>query len=202
VNTVIYHYSLAQVVFGIAIDDDEAVYVTARQSVYKIGPRSDPSLTLIADLSNDGQDSGGGLAIFYYNKALYVPRSGQLTKINLAQNNMVTRFAGSGNRNFTQNGFNSSASFDGAFNCVADLVGNIYVSEYVGSVRKVLQDGEVQTLDTLIGNPANNLALKDSNTLVICRNGVGFSSINLTTNEITNLNSGYPILLTVWHLTS
>lgn len=100
---------------------------------------------MIADLTNDGQ--GGYFddqGLCYFNNSLYVPRIGQLTKIDL--NTMVTsRFAGNGTR---RDGQNSTAVFNRALLCTTDPLGNIYVSESGESnnIRGVNQTGYVSTL--------------------------------------------------------
>jgi sugar lactone lactonase YvrE len=102
--------------------------------------------------------------ICYYKQSLYVPRNGQLTRIDLANNNLVTRFAGSGVTGTSADGLNSSAVFGGTFFCTPDMAGNIFVTEVGGKVRKVSSIGDVSTASNFpYASPVYGLAFNGSN---------------------------------------
>jgi hypothetical protein len=158
--TILVKSSKLDFVYGITIDEGDNLYVAVAPPypyssygyplIYRAGqgnPGPNPTLTLIANLSGDGQGHMGVYqGICYYNQALYVPRVGQLTKIDPANNNLVTRFAGSGQSGFPWDNTNSSAVFDGATHCIADPAGIIYVGEMGGGIRIVSQQGNVGSL--------------------------------------------------------
>jgi streptogramin lyase len=97
---------------------------------------------------------------------------GQITRIDLRNNNATSRFSGTGVANTTRNdGGPNEATFAAAVDCVADNFGNIYVLDSLPStspyyVRKVGPDGFVSTFLTLDYTKPNSVALDISGTLL------------------------------------
>ena len=179
VTTVIRDRDLLEHVYGLTIDDDDNLYVAVTGPyqrpvlgypiIYRVDQGFPPSLTLIANLSTDGQGlSNRYQGLCYFNKALYVPRMGQLTKIDLANNNMVTRFSGKGVKGRSVPGFNSSAVFDGITHCVADKDGTIYVSGEGNDevITMVSQTGYADILGYLRTSKPFGLVLNGSDSLL------------------------------------
>jgi hypothetical protein len=151
-------------VYGITIDEDDNFYVavpvpssvnvTGYPLIYKITYQTATVVSLIANLSGDNQGMDSiTQGICYFNKALYVPRMGLLTKIDLANNNAVTPFGGTGTVGIVKDGPKDQAVFNGATNCIADKAGNIYVAEIKFAIRMVPQIGDVSTLLTAAARP-------------------------------------------------
>lgn len=187
-------------VHGITLDDEDNIYVIIPPPyphntmpgypyIYRVNQGSSASVTLVANLSTDGQPRyNGNQGICYYNRALYVPRGGQLTKIDLDNNNLVTRFAGSGTTGAIENGLNSSAVFNGAKYCIADKDGNIYVTESNGAIRKVDQNGDVGTLIIPGLTAPFGISINGTNNLLISSWGLRtIQSLDLKSNELTTI---------------
>jgi hypothetical protein len=87
VTTLIRNNPLLLDIAGMTIDENDNLYsITAcfeypDPHIYKVTQETPPKMSLIADLSNDGQGSSfGDQGICYFNQSLYVPRMGQLKK--------------------------------------------------------------------------------------------------------------------------
>ena len=179
VTTIVSEDNLLNRIHGITVDDDDNLYVISphQRVVIKVSIQGDSvRLDEIADLSTDGQLGQLDQGICYFNNALYVPRWGQLTKIDLANGNMVTRFAGSNSADGIIPGQNSSARFCGAVSCTVDKEGNIYIGEHCKAIRKVNQTGYVFDINLSLPHIPNTL-LVQSDTKKLLFTGWGPSSI-------------------------
>jgi hypothetical protein len=197
---VVENATLLSFVYGLTIDEYDNLYVTIPPPsphtapgyplIYMINSVGTPSLTLIANLSNDGQgnffDNQG---ICYFNRSLYVPRMGQLTKIDLADNNKVSRFAGRGDKTLPlTDGPKLSATFKDAAHCTVDQNGNIYVGENSGLIRKIANTGNVSTVANFQTVGIYGMILNGSSNLIFS-NVVPYlvQSLNLTNGNITTI---------------
>ena len=169
VTTIISDDAALNQIHGITIDENDNIYVIApnKRVINKITFNGTAAvMEKIANLSTDGQSGSYDQGICYFNNALYVPRWGQLTKIDLANNNLVTRFAGSGIPGGVNPGQNSSATFCGAISCTIDNQGNIYVAEECNAIRKVNQTGYVSNVGLGLPIKPNSLLIKNDSTLL------------------------------------
>ena len=175
VTTLIKDNTKLKKVYGIVIDEMDVIYVILGQDpaapkIYRVNQTSTVvTLSLIADLTNDNlSNSQDDQGMCYFNNSLYVPRMGQLTKIDLANNNQVSRFAGTGVVGPLNDGPNSTAVFCGATMCTADSLGNIYVGDtaFSHSIRIVNQTGYVTTLMGSLGDKAFGMVLNGTNNLL------------------------------------
>ena len=183
---------------GITIDENDNLYVILPASstntryplVYSINPNNkDQQLTLVANLSTDGNGNRfGEQGICYFNKTLYVPRVGQVTKIDLANGNAVSKFTGTGIASTgTADGAPKLARFCGATHCIADKEGNIIVAEACGKIRKVTQNGYVSTIARDLPAQPYGFTFNGTNNLIFTTWKIVYS-INLISREY------YPIL--------
>jgi hypothetical protein len=154
--------------------------------IYKINSGPTPSLTLIANLSSDGQGVVNYQGICYFNQSLYVPRKGQITKIDLADNNQVSRFAGTGTSNpVAVNGQKLDAVFYSANHCTTDKDGNIYVGESNAVIRKISTTGYVSTVATVSGGIFGMILDSSGNLIVSIYDLV--QSVNLTNKNVLTI---------------
>jgi sugar lactone lactonase YvrE len=114
----------------------------------------------------------------YFDGSLYLPRIGQVTKIDLINNNLATNFTGTGISNKTRvDGGPKEAVFLAAIYCISDAMGNIYVSDPTGAygalsyVRKVDPDGNVSTFLSTVVIKTGALAFSIKGTLIIVSTG-------------------------------
>ena len=172
-------------IYGMAIDEEDNLYVISAtdRKIHKVSQTNDGvQVSLIAPSQSGFVASNQGLC--YHNRALYLPRGGQLSKIDLDNGNLITRFAGSGQRGPFVPGKNGSATFCGAIACTVDQEGNIYVSETCNAIRKVTPTGEVSNLRSNLPHFALSLVINGSDNLLF----TGWSpdtvySLNLTSRD-------------------
>jgi hypothetical protein len=113
-----------------------------------------------------------------------------LMKIDLANGNLITRFAGGGNTtNPSIDGQNSSATFCGAMRCSADYQGNIFVTDSCYAVKMVNQTGYVTTLGTNFDGFSVNL-LPLSNGYLLISTLSGIFKLNIATKQYILIAGG------------
>ena len=188
VSTLIRDDTKLESIYGITVDDQDNVYVISPyiRVVYKL-EFGTQNVTMIADLSSEEQGGYGGddQGICYFNNSLYVPRMGMLTKIDLANGNLVTRFTGNRGRGVMVNGPNGTARFCGAVSCTADEDGNIYVGETCNAIRKVTPSGSVTTVQSNLPIYPIALVINKTDLLFTNWNPNLLYSINLQSQDVS-----------------
>ena len=180
------------------------VYVSALFGVEKFSSTGEALGTVVSrdpysPINNMAVDSNGNLYVT-------MPEARKVVKMRISDS-VVTPFAGTGDEGNTGDGFPATdATFNSIGGIAIDSSNNVYISDpSAGVIRKVnASDGKISTFVT--GVKAVTMAMVNSGTLIFgeeeledySANGSPVTpkikSINLQTNEVSNLTGGSPFL--------
>lgn len=196
--------------FGVAVDDDGAVYVADAGESNRIQKiTTEGIVTTLAGGKEGFADGAGSQASFHTPSSLAIDSAGDLYVADTGNNRIrkvtpegvVSTIAGDGTAGYVD-GAAAQARFNGPVGVAVDQDGSVYVADtYNDRVRKISKDGQVTTMAGTFNTPCALVVASDGSVIVADTGNNQLQKIstdgNVSTLTINHTDLSRPIGLAI-----